>query len=455
MTRWTERQVLESAPDQSSVAAARKLARPGPWSGTGSTDTLVWGRCQGSGKTPYQVSVDLTGPAYRCSCPSRKFPCKHALALLLMWVQGDGVVAGAEDPAGFAQEWAQQRATSSAERAARSAERASATATPTAEQVEAQARRREARLALMDGGVEDFRTWMADLVRGGLAAARHRGYAAWDATAARLVDAQLPGLAAEVRAAGSDVHSRTDWAEHLLARLGRWWTASRAWSTREDLDPRTAADLRVVLGWVTSVEEVRQAGTALEGRWQVLGAHRTEDGRVQQQRTWLRHEEGGEVVQVLDFAVGQPLPVAQLTGSVLSARLLLYPGSSPRRALFDDPPAAAGRADALPSAGTVHEALDAHAALLGDNPWLTRTPVALRAVRPTVDGALAPAGASTDGPASSPGTAGETRLLAWAEGTPWLLLALTGGHPCDLFGELEGDRLRPLSALVDGELVAL
>jgi hypothetical protein len=71
--------VISAAPDDASLAAARKLARPGPWSETGSNGDLVWGKCQGSGKTPYQVSVDTVAPAYRCSCPSRKFPCKHAL----------------------------------------------------------------------------------------------------------------------------------------------------------------------------------------------------------------------------------------------------------------------------------------------------------------------------------------------------------------------------------------
>src|SRR3954447_1703206 len=109
MARWTEQQVVALAPDDRSVAAARKLARPGPWSDTGSTDTLVWGKCQGSGSTPYQVSVDLTGPAARCTCPSRKFPCKHGLALLLLWVAGDGTVSDAAEPADFAGEWADGR----------------------------------------------------------------------------------------------------------------------------------------------------------------------------------------------------------------------------------------------------------------------------------------------------------------------------------------------------------
>ena len=119
MPRWTEAQVTKLAPDDSSVTAARRLTNPALWSDTGSTEILVWGKCQGSGKSPYQVSVDLAGPAFRCSCPSRKFPCKHALALLLLWVRGGGAVADAEQAAAFAQEWADGRAERSGARQAR------------------------------------------------------------------------------------------------------------------------------------------------------------------------------------------------------------------------------------------------------------------------------------------------------------------------------------------------
>jgi hypothetical protein len=86
--RWTSGQVEGLAPDRSSIQAARTLATPRPWSVTGCDDGAVWGDCQGSGGRLYQVIVDLVGPAYRCSCPSRKIPCKHALALLLLWAGG-------------------------------------------------------------------------------------------------------------------------------------------------------------------------------------------------------------------------------------------------------------------------------------------------------------------------------------------------------------------------------
>ena len=118
MTRWTPQQVAALAPDASSLAAARRLARPGPWSDTGSTHTLVWGKCQGSGKAPYQVSVDLTEPAFWCSCPSRKLPCKHGLALLMLWVEGSGSVQDAAEAAGFAADWAAERAARATSRTA-------------------------------------------------------------------------------------------------------------------------------------------------------------------------------------------------------------------------------------------------------------------------------------------------------------------------------------------------
>ncbi|OMI32995.1 hypothetical protein SPAR_43686, partial [Streptomyces sparsogenes DSM 40356] len=89
--RWTAEQVLALAPDAASRKAGSKLATPGPWSGAGAHGGGVWGLCAGSGGKPYQTVVDLDGPAYRCSCPSRKFPCKHALGLLLLWAGGGGV----------------------------------------------------------------------------------------------------------------------------------------------------------------------------------------------------------------------------------------------------------------------------------------------------------------------------------------------------------------------------
>src|SRR5262249_49242409 len=54
---------------------------------------------------PYQVSVDLVNPSDplgRCNCPSRKFPCKHALGLMYAYLDNPGKFARREPPAELA-----------------------------------------------------------------------------------------------------------------------------------------------------------------------------------------------------------------------------------------------------------------------------------------------------------------------------------------------------------------
>lgn len=53
--------------------------------------TLIWGACAGSGKQPYYCSVDFFNPSIpvaRCNCPSRQFPCKHGLGIMLAYHDG-------------------------------------------------------------------------------------------------------------------------------------------------------------------------------------------------------------------------------------------------------------------------------------------------------------------------------------------------------------------------------
>src|SRR5260221_10983001 len=107
------------APDQSSLDAARKLLKPAHWP-VRATDGagLAWGECQGSGSAPYRIAVVVDDLAFKCTCPSRKLPCKHTLALI--WQL-------AEKPADFARlpapdwvlEWAVRRKPKAAPAASR------------------------------------------------------------------------------------------------------------------------------------------------------------------------------------------------------------------------------------------------------------------------------------------------------------------------------------------------
>ena len=96
MDVWPRERAL-LAPDRASVEAATALAGTRTWLDIGTDSTGLWGSCAWRRGQLYQTVVDLgSPPAYACSCPSRKVPCKHALALLLQW--SDGLVPAGEPP---------------------------------------------------------------------------------------------------------------------------------------------------------------------------------------------------------------------------------------------------------------------------------------------------------------------------------------------------------------------
>ena len=103
METWPRQRVLSLAPDRASIAAAVALAGTRTWRDVGTDSKGLWGCCAGGAGQLYETVIDLgSSPAYACSCPSRKVPCKHALALLLQW--SDGLIPNSEPPP-FAAVW--------------------------------------------------------------------------------------------------------------------------------------------------------------------------------------------------------------------------------------------------------------------------------------------------------------------------------------------------------------
>src|SRR3954453_14177507 len=129
--RPTHDQVLLLAPDRAAATAALPLAAPASWSAAGCDDEAVWGSYIATSAEPYDVAIDLSddlgGPAYRCNCPSRKIPCKHALGLMLLHAN-ESVATARRLP--FAEQWLQRRATA---RATESSDGHTAALSPTAD----------------------------------------------------------------------------------------------------------------------------------------------------------------------------------------------------------------------------------------------------------------------------------------------------------------------------------
>ena len=453
---WSRAQVLAAASDDASRRAATPLTATRVWSesgravaaATGSADalgtgeagdgTLLWGRCRGS--ATYAVAV-RPGRSYACSCPSRKAPCKHALALLLRWA--DGLV-----PPGDAPGWATSAlAVAPAGRAG---------GAPDLEAAAARAAERRERVAT---GLDDLDRWLHDQVRTGLSTWERGAWALVEAVAARMVDAQAPGVAGMLRGLpGLPARSEgSPWPEQLLDALAGLHLLVVAHRGLDRLPDDLAATVRARVGYPVAKAAVLARPVVVD-RWQALGAVDSLEGRLETRRVWLWGTTTRTWALLLSFAVpGAGLDESVEVGQVLHAAVHRYPGAAEQRVLLGEqwpltastpvpllaPALLAGPAETVAAAGR------RWADQVAADPWASRMPAVLHAV-PV--------------PPPRPGEAwhladpdGSAVRLSGLPREPWPLLAASGGDPVEVFGEWGPGGFVPLRLLdhVSGPDVAL
>ncbi|MET9680312.1 SWIM zinc finger family protein [Streptomyces coeruleorubidus] len=439
--RWTADQVLALAPDAASRKAGSKLGAAGPWSEAGSSDEgTVWGLCKGSGSKPYQTVVDIadaSGPAYKCSCPSRKFPCKHALGLLLLWAGGDASV-----PTGEAPEWAGQWIAGRRKRAEDTKAGDSSGSPSGSADPEAARRRAERRAERVTAGAVELEQRLADLLRTGLATAEQSGYGLWEETAARMVDAQAQGLAGRVRELGAIPSTGPGWPVRLLEECALLHLLGQGWLRRERLPDALAATVRSRIGLPASAD-----GPPVRDRWLVLAQYDTADTRLTTRRIWLYGADSDRTVLLLSYgAAGRAPELALPVGLALEAEVSAYPGAGQLRVALGEQFAPPAPAAIRPPGVTTSQAAARYGDALRDDPWLESVPVTLGRVVPTPDGDSWQL-ADADEDAALPLTpAARSRAGAGL----WRLVALSGGAPVRVFGECGHQGFTPLTAWPEG-----
>lgn len=323
---------------------------------------------------------------------------------------------------------------------------------------------RSAREQRVDGGVALLQRALHDLVRQGLA--RSAGDGVLDELARRLVDAQAPGLAAAV----SRLALVTD-PEALLLGLGRLHLLCDAWLSLGRLDAGLQADVKAALGIATPTAKVKAEGEVVHDVWAVVGqAIEVDELRdLHTTRTWLRGLRGGRSALHLAFlggfgpgarrafARGRPGTDAQPTmedvdpndvplevGTRFEGKLAYWPSAAPQRALvLERGEAEPLQTSRLPGRGGIAEAQRAWAELLAKQPFAWRTLAIFGDVR--VVQVAEGRGQIVDGDSALP----------YVTSHGLKLLALTGGHACDLVCEWDGRELRPLAVQQGPELIGL
>ena len=429
------------APDDGTLKRAEALASPRKWIFVERNVRALWGESKGSSSEPYRTVVDMNGPAYKCSCPVNRFPCKHALALLLMAASGDSSIFGNNVPPQYVTDWIDARD-----------RRAAAKAEPRTEEQIAKSeagkeKTKNERLELMDAGINDLQRRLLDIIRQGIASLDHAPENYWLDFAARMVDAKVGGLSRRIKSwAAFQKEYPNDWYERLLAELGTLYLFSKAFKNFDKIPENLQTEILIQAGMTVKKEELlTQKG--YEDDWLVMAQVETkEEDNLTSRRAWLMGKKTGKIILILDFAFGgMGFPNVWINGFVYHAEVVFYPGAYPLRAIVKS--AELGQPfTQIIGYQNFTQFFDAYSKVISKNPWLGVFPVLMAQVTPVFcknQFHLVDSDNKT------------IKIAAKDDTTAWQCVAMSGGKPIAVFGEWSGDDFTPLSIFAEGRFLVI
>ena len=159
----------------------------------------------------------------------------------------------------------------------------------------------------MAAGLAELDRWLDDRLRTGLADPALARYRTWDDLAARLIDAQVGGLANRVRRLAGVVGAHPEWHEQVLAELGVLHLLATGGRRLGALPPGLADSVAAAIGWQVRQADVL-AGVPHTDHWVVMGRSDVREDRIEVRRVWLRGPATGEWAMVLSFAAYRQTP---------------------------------------------------------------------------------------------------------------------------------------------------
>lgn len=429
----------------------------GAWTELGTDGKTAWGAIKGSAREPYFVCIDLNDPKLpsKCTCPSRKFPCKHAVGLALKAIADLGGFPTAEPPESV-KTWSANR-----EKRAKKSDDAPATPEKAAAKAKSQKKTADARASKVAAGMADLQLRLRDIVRQGLTDDRWYRYATWDEMARRMVDAQAGGVASRLRSLGSLTAVRTKLqtdASPFLDELARLYLLAECYNRIDSYPDDVQADIRAMIGFTLKQDEVAASGERVRDIWLVLGQEFDTLPNGVLRTVWLRGLETERWACLIDF---QPqfggrsaarFDSVHVAGELIGAEMVFYPGAFPQRALiaeripFDMAKVNPAKLVACFEHPHLKSALDAYANALAKNPFLERYPFSFSHVTP-VHGEKGELLLIDGDQAFIPLASGKVREM--------IFMAASGGDTISIFGTWNGYGLRLITLFADGVMVSL
>ncbi len=434
---WTNEQIMAMAPDTATANRGKSLSSPTKWLEFYKGENVLWGKCKGSGKNPYLAAIDLNGPAFKCSCPSRKFPCKHGLGLMMIYVENASSFSPSEQIPESISTWLNKRKQKNTPENKSSA--------PSPEKEAAKANRFEKRKKLMASGIDDLQNWILDMIRTGLASisADHQ---LWESMAMRMVDAKMSGIARRIREIALLFRQNPDAYEEVLFALSDLYLITKSFYKIDDLNENLQRDIYAYLGVNTPSSEVLQSIPIQDEYW-VLSIEESKNiDNALMRKTWLRgiHKNRFALIVEYDYTNAGFSFHWQL-GRIYQADMYFFPRTIPLRAIAGQTTLTTKKIEDIKGINNFIDFKNKYQNYLAQQPWLSNIPELFLQVSPI----------KIEKRFYLLDQYQQTIALENDELKNWKAIAVSGGHPLDIFGEWDGRHFKIKTIIHNNRLINL
>lgn len=351
MSKYTEEYVNTLSPNSNAATNAKKIVSSGKLKNFSKSqdESIIFCKCKGS-SGEYDCSVDFIDeakPVLRCSCPSRQFPCKHALALFYAYVNGQSFTV-AEIPEDLLKKREKQKK--------RSVKKVSKeTPKETEQKKENRLRTQKKKIDIQLEGLDILEKFLDNIISKGVISLTIEECQQHQREAKRYYDYYLPvvydevkslfnsAIAAMNRGGDSDYQMATSklCSIYAIMQNGREYLKKRL----ENLEapPDMNSKIEEVLGRVWKAEELKDLGSTIESTEFIQIAFVTGEDYIRDEFVdsgyWIDLKSGAPYItrKHRPFYGGGRVKEDDSISEVVCAKdIVVYPGLFSKRVRFDD-----------------------------------------------------------------------------------------------------------------------
>ena len=302
------------------------------------------------------------------------------------------------------------------------------------------------RLDQMSNGLEELENWLQDTLRQGLASLEQQPDF-WKDISARMVDAKLGAVGRRLKTIRLLIGQQENWYEQVTQEIGNIYLLLSALKNIDQLAPPLQRDVLTMSGVTVRKNELEKDGMPVTDIWMILATSQKEEDNLRSRRTWVYGWKTKRYGLVLDFAWGRTdFTEFYTAGEVFEGTIIYYPSNAPIRVQVKGKKIIKDRTiKRIVGFAHLDAFLENYAIALAANPWLLEFPCAIQDIVPVMEGdQMLLVDTNKHLLPSKMGTFKQMKILA-----------LSGGHPINLFGEWFGKTFYPLSVSVDERFVIL